>query len=314
MKLGLDIGGTNSVFGVVDENGSVIADGTLKTTAYKTPEEFVADAKILVDKLAEEVGGKDKITGFGISAPNSNPYTGEIWPAPNVVWARHRKVPFVKMMQEATGIPCAITNDANAAALGEKMFGVAKNFKDFIMITLGTGLGTGVVVNHELVYGKNGMAGELGHTYRVEAANRTCACGRKGCLETIASATGVANTARIMLAQSREPSLLREIPAKNITSYDVSMAAEKGDKLAIEVYEFTGTVLGRACADFATVISPEAFVFFGGMSKAGELLLRPVRKAFDEHAFHLFKGQVEMLQSTVEGQFAAVIGASTIAP
>lgn len=314
MKLGLDIGGTNSVFGVVDDNGKVLATDALKTGAYVTVEEFVADAKVLVDKLAVEVGGKENITGFGIAAPNANHYTGEIWTAPNVRWAHEGKTPLVALMQEATGIPCAITNDANAAALGEKKYGAGKEFKDFIEITLGTGLGSGIIVNNDLLYGKNGFAGELGHVYREEAKDRVCGCGRKGCLETVCSATGVAKTARKMLTESDEPSLLREIALEDITSYDVSKAAEKGDKIANAVYEFTGTVLGKACADFATFLSPEAFIFFGGMAKSGDLLMKPLVKAYKENSLSIFKDSVQFLTSTVEGSNAAVIGAAAVAP
>ena len=314
MKLGLDIGGTNSVFGVVDDNGTVVATGSLKTSTYKTAEEFVEDSKKLIEQLGEEIGGKNKITGFGIAAPNANHYTGEVGPAPNVVWAHDEKCNLGSLMEEATGIPCSVTNDANAAALGEKKYGVGKKFKDFIMITLGTGLGSGIIVNHELLYGKNGYAGELGHVYRQESADRRCGCGRMGCLETICAATGVARTARKMLEESNEPSLLRELKPEEITSYEVSKAAEKGDKLAKAVYDFTGEVLGKACADFATFISPEAFIFFGGMAKSGELLLGPLRKAYKENAMHLFRDEVKFLASTVEGSNAAVIGAAAVAP
>ena len=314
MKLGLDIGGTNSVFGVVDDNGTVVATGSLKTSSYKTAEEFVADAKKLVEELGVEIGGKEKITGFGIAAPNANHYTGEIWNAPNVVWAHEGKCPLVKMMQEATGIPCAITNDANAAALGEKKYGAGKDFKDFIMITLGTGLGSGIIVDNEVLYGKNGFAGELGHVYREEAKDRVCGCGRKGCLETICSATGVARTARIMLEESSEPSLLRDLTSKEITSYEVSKAAEKGDKIAKAVYDFTGEVLGKACADFATFLSPDAFIFFGGMAKSGDLLMKPLVAAYKANVMPLFRDSVQFLTSTVEGSNAAVIGAAAVAP
>lgn len=314
MKLGLDIGGTNSVFGVVDDNGVVKTTGSLKTSSYKTAEEFVADAKVLVEKLCEEVGGKQNVTGFGIAAPNANHYTGEIWAAPNVVWAHEGKCPLVQMMQDATGIPCAITNDANAAALGEKKYGVAKPFKDYIMITLGTGLGSGIIVNNELLYGKNGFAGELGHVYRKEADDRICGCGRKGCLETICSATGVARTARKMLEESSEPSLLRDLKPEDITSYEVSKAAEKGDKIAKAVYDFTGEVLGKACADFATFLSPDAFVFFGGMAKSGDLLMKPLVKAYKENSMPVFRDSVQFLTSTIDGGNAAVIGAAAVAP
>lgn len=312
MKIGIDIGGTNSVFGIVDDCGNVLSTASLKTAAYETAEDFTAAALSVINNLLATVPNSREGLGIGIAAPNANHYTGEICSAPNIAWAHDKNVPLVRLMEEATGLPCAITNDANAAALGEKKYGAGKDFKDFIMITLGTGLGSGIIANNEILYGRNGLAGELGHVYRQEAADRLCGCGRKGYLETICSATGVARTARKMLEESNEPSLLRSLKPEEINSYEVSKAAEKGDKLSKAVYDFTGEVLGKACADFATFLSPEAFIFFGGMAKSGELLMKPLRKAYAENAMPCFR-DVQLLTSNIDGGNAAVIGAAAVA-
>ena len=204
-----------------------------------------------------------------------------------------------------------ITNDANAAAQGEMMYGLAKDMKNFIMITLGTGVGSGIVCDGKLVYGSDGLAGELGHVV-VEPNGRQCGCGRKGCLECYCSATGVARTIREVLANSNEPSLLRDIDPEKVTSYDAFVAAEKGDKLALEVFDRTGRLLGTACADFTTFSTPEAFVFFGGLTKAGEYLMKPLREAFEQNILRNFKGQTKLLVSALNGSEAAVLGASAL--
>ena len=210
-------------------------------------------------------------------------------------------------------VKCTVTNDANAAAQGEMIYGAARGMKNFIVITLGTGVGSGVVVNGQLVYGSDGFAGELGHVTMVRGEEgRLCGCGRKGCLETYCSATGVARTARELLAKTDRPSLLRDIKPEDITSLDVSIAAGKGDELAKEIYEFTGKMLGEACADFATFCSPEAFIFFGGMTKAGALIMDPIKKAYDAHVLKIFKGKAQFLVSGLDGASAAVLGASAV--
>ena len=223
-------------------------------------------------------------------------------------------VPLAKMFSERlNGIPVALTNDANAAALGEMVYGVARGMKNFIVLTLGTGVGSGIVVNGQLLYGHDGFAGELGHVTMVRGAEgRLCGCGRTGCLETYCSATGVARTARELLAKTDRPSLLRDIKPENITSLDVSIAAGKGDELANEIYQFTGRMLGEACADFAAFSSPEAFIFFGGMVKAGDLIMKPIREAYDAHVMPVFRGKAQFLVSGLDGASAAVLGASAI--
>ena len=210
-------------------------------------------------------------------------------------------------------MPCRVTNDANAAALGEMTYGIARGMKNFIMITLGTGVGSGIVVDGRVVYGSDGFAGELGHVVIDHTeAGRECGCGRKGCLETYCSATGVARTAREFLAKSDAPSPLRDLDPESITSFDVFQAAEKGDKIALDIFEYTGTLLGRTCADFATFNTPEAFVFFGGLAKAGEYLMEPLRKAYDENVLKIFKVKAKLLISTLKGSEAAVLGASAL--
>ena len=292
--IGLDLGGTNSVFGIVDSRGDIKA-----TTAIKTQ--------------AEQVGGIDKIKSMGIGAPNANYYTGTIEFAPNLIWGHDGIVPLADMFSERLGIPVGMTNDANAAAIGEMTYGAARGMKNFIEITLGTGVGSGIVINGQVVYGCDGFAGELGHVVMVRGENgRPCGCGRRGCLEAYCSATGVARTAREMLQKTDRPSLLRNMNPEDITSLDVSLAAGKGDELAKEIYQFTGEMLGEACADFAAFSSPEAFIFFGGLTKAGDLLMNPIKKSYDEHILKIFKGHAKFLVSSLDGSSAAVLGASAV--
>ncbi len=310
--IGLDLGGTNSVFGIVDSRGEIKATTAIKTQAYNRVEDYVKASVEALQAIIDEVGGIDTIKGMGIGAPNANYYEGTIEYAPNIVWAHESVVPLASMFEQALGVPVAITNDANAAAVGEMTYGVARGMKNFIMLTLGTGVGSGIVVNGQLVYGCDGFAGELGHVVMRRENGRPCGCGRKGCLEAYCSATGVARTAREMLAKSDAPSLLRSLKSEDITSLDVSLAANKGDKIALDVYAFTGEMLGEACADFAAFSSPEAFVFFGGLTKAGELIMKPIRESYDRHVFHAFKGKAKFLVSSLDGSSAAVLGASAI--
>ena len=309
--IGLDLGGTNSVFGIVDARGDIKATTAIKTQGYETVEDYVAASVEALQIIIDQVGGIETIKAMGIGAPNANYYRGTIEQAPNIVWGKGI-VPLADLFSKALGIPVAMTNDANAAAIGEMTYGVARGMKNFIMITLGTGVGSGVVVNGQLVYGSDGFAGELGHVTMVREGGRTCGCGRTGCLEAYCSATGVARTAREMLANSEKPSLLRDLDPKAITSLDVSIAAGKGDEIANEIFQFTGKMLGEACADFATFSSPEAFVFFGGLTKAGELIMKPIRDAYDAHVLNIFKEKAQFLVSSLEGSSAAVLGASAL--
>ena len=302
------------MFGIVDARGEIKATTAIKTGGFKTAEEYVDAAVDALNVIIEQVGGLDTIKAMGIGAPNANYYNGTIEFAPNLPWAHNGIVPLGKMFSERLGnIPVALTNDANAAALGEMVYGVARGMKNFIVITLGTGVGSGIVVNGQLLYGSDGFAGELGHVTMVRGTEgRSCGCGRTGCLEAYCSATGVARTAREMLANSTRPSLLREMNPEDITSLDVSIAAGKGDELANEIYQFTGKMLGEACADFTAFSSPEAFIFFGGMVKAGELIMKPIREAYDAHVMPIFRGKAQFLVSGLDGASAAVLGASAV--
>lgn len=311
--IGLDLGGTNSVFGIVDAHGNIKASTAIKTQGHASAEAYVDAAIGALDIIIEQVGGPSLIRAMGIGAPNGCYHSGAIEYAANISWAHDRVVPLAKMFADRLAIPTALTNDANAAALGEMCYGVARGMKNFIMITLGTGVGSGIVVDGHLVYGSDGFAGELGHFIVRPQGGRPCNCGRCGCLETYCSATGVARTAREMLATSDRPSLLRDIDPQAITSLDVSIAAGKGDQLAHEIFEFTGSMLGEACANFATFSSPEAFVFFGGLTKAGDLLMDPLRRAYDRTVLSMYKGKAKLLVSGLDGSSAAVLGASAIA-
>ena len=309
--IGLDLGGTNSVFGIVDSRGEIKATTAIKTQGYDNVEDYVDACVKALEPVIEQVGDIGQIKAMGIGAPNGNYYNGTIEFAPNLSWGHDGIVPLADMFKQRLGIPVALTNDANAAAIGEMIYGVARGMKNFIMITLGTGVGSGIVVNGQLVYGSDGFAGELGHVI-VRRDGRPCGCGRKGCLETYCSATGVARTARELLSSTDQPSSLRELNPDEITSLDVAIAAEKGDKLANDIYEFTGRILGEACSDFAAFSSPEAFIFFGGMTKAGDLIMKPIKKAYDENVLKIYKDKAQFLVSGLEGSSAAVLGASAV--
>ena len=312
--IGLDLGGTNSVFGIVDARGEIKATTAIKTGSYEKAEDYVDACVEALQVIIEQVGGLDKIKAMGIGAPNGNYYNGTIEFAPNLSWAKNGVIPLAKLFSERLGnVPVALTNDANAAAIGEMVYGVARGMKNFIVITLGTGVGSGIVVNGQLLYGHDGFAGELGHVIMVRGKEgRSCGCGRTGCLEAYCSATGVARTARELLAKTDRPSLLRDMNPDDITSLDVSIAAGKGDELAKEIYEFTGKMLGEACADFTAFSSPEAYIFFGGMVKAGDLIMEPIKKAYEASVMNIFKGKAQFLVSGLDGASAAVLGASAI--
>ncbi len=309
--LGIDIGGTNTVFGIVDARGQVVASDSIKTRKHSNFDDYVEELHAGVMRLLKANEAEDKIHGIGIGAPNGNYYTGQILNAPNLPWGL--EVPLAEKVSKAfNGIPVAVTNDANAAALGEMTYGAARGMKDFIMITLGTGVGSGIVVNGQLVYGHDGFAGELGHVIVKRNNGRMCGCGRAGCLEAYCSATGVARTAREFLEVRTEPSSLRDLQIEDITSKDVYDAAVAGDKLAKEIFEYTGTILGEAMADMVAFSSPQAIILFGGLAKSGELLLRPLKEAFDKSILPIYKGNTKILLSELKESDAAVLGASAL--
>lgn len=311
LVIGLDLGGTNSVFGVVDSKGEIITTTSIKTQAYPSVDQYVMESVKAVKQIAEQVGGMEKIRAMGIGAPCGNYYKGTIEHAANLVWAKGI-VPLVNMFVNELGIPVVVTNDAKAAAMGEMKYGVAVGMNNFVELTLGTGVGSGIVANGQLIYGFDGFAGELGHMI-VEPDGRPCGCGRKGCLETYCSATGVVRTAIAMLEESSEATSLRDIATDKLTSYEVYKAAMAGDAMAQEVFKQTGRRIGIACANIATFLSPEAFIFFGGLAQAGELLLRPIEEAYNENVLSLYKGKARFLMSGLDGAKAAILGASAIA-
>ena len=309
--VGIDVGGQTSKIGVVDARGTVLAQTVIRTDTYDTVEPYIAELAEAVKKVIAEAGAEGKIRGIGVGAPNGNYYTGTIEAAPNLAWGRNR-VEFAKLLSEAMGgLPVALTNDANAAAVGEMTYGAARGMKNFIMITLGTGVGSGIVINGEVVYGHDGFAGELGHTTAVRNNGRSCGCGRSGCLEAYCSAMGVARTAREWLELSDEPSLLRN--CDNIASKDVYEAAKEGDKLALKVFEFTGKILGRSLADFIAFSAPEAIVLFGGLARAKEFLTEPILEAMNGNVLNLWKNKVELVYSQLKESDAAILGASALA-
>lgn len=308
--LGVDIGGTNTVFGIVDARGQVVASDSIKTLKHSKFEDYIEDMRSEISRLLKANDAEDKIQGIGIGAPNANYYTGEIQNPPNLPWGT---VPMAEMVSKAfPGIPVAITNDANAAALGEMTYGAARGMKDFIMITLGTGVGSGIVVNGQLVYGHDGFAGELGHVIMKRNNGRVCGCGRTGCLECYCSATGVARSAREFLEVRTEPSMLRNLDIENITSKDVYDAAVAGDKLAKEIFDYTGNIMGEAFADMIAFSSPQAIILFGGLAKSGDLLLKPIQASLDANVMPVFRGKTKILLSELKESDAAVLGASAL--
>ena len=306
--IGIDVGGQTTKLGVVDARGAVLAQTVIRTDNHDTVEPYIAELAEAVNKVIADAKAEGEIRGIGVGAPNGNYYTGNIESAPNLVWA-HNTVEFAKLLSEALeGLPVALTNDANAAAVGEMTYGAARGMKNFIMITLGTGVGSGIVINGEVVYGHDGFAGELGHTAAVRNNGRVCGCGKTGCLETYCSATGVARTAREWLELTDEPSVLRSLDS--IASKDVYDAAKDGDKLALKIFEFTGKILGRSFADFVAFSAPEAIVLFGGLARAKEFLREPIENAMNENVLPLWRNKVKIVFSQLKESDAAILGAS----
>lgn len=308
--VGIDIGGTNTVFGVVDARGTIIDSGSIKTAKHDKVEDYVNELYGQLFALLEKNDVVDKIAGIGVGAPNGNYFNGTIEFAPNLPW--RGVLPLAQMLTDRFGIPVALTNDANAAAIGEMTYGAARGLKDFIMITLGTGVGSGIVVNGQLVYGHDGFAGELGHVIVKPGNGRLCGCGRSGCLEAYTSATGVARTAREFLEMRKDNSLLRQIPIQDITSKDVYDAAMAGDQLAKDIFDYTGDILGEAFANFTAFSSPEAIILFGGLAKAGDLIMKPIQESMERNMLNIYKNKVKLLFSELKESDAAVLGLKLI--
>ena len=310
LVVGIDIGGQTTKLGVVNIQGTVLAQTVIRTDTYSEVEPYIAELADAIRKIMAEAGAEGKVRGIGVGAPNGNYYKGTIENAVNIAWGRST-IEFSKLLSEAMGgIPVSLTNDANAAAVGEMTYGAARGMKNFIMITLGTGVGSGIVINGDVVYGHDGFAGELGHVTAVRNNGRACNCGKTGCLEAYASATGVARTAREWLELSDEPSLLRNLDS--IASKDVYDAAKEGDKLALKIFEFTGKMLGRSFADFIAFSAPEAIVLFGGLARAKEFLLEPMETAMNENVVSIWKNKVKIIFSQLKESDAAILGASAL--
>ena len=310
--VGIDIGGQTSKIGVVDARGSVLAQTVIRTDNHTEVELFIAELADAVKKVIKEAKVEGQVRGIGVGAPNGNYYDGTIENAVNISWGGGKTIEFAKLLSAAMGgLPVALTNDANAAAVGEMTYGAARGMKNFIMITLGTGVGSGIVINGDVVYGHDGFAGELGHVAAVRNNGRVCNCGKTGCLETYASATGVARTAREWLELSDEPSVLRNLDS--IASKDVYDAAKEGDQLALKIFEFTGKMLGRSFADFVAFSAPEAIVLFGGLARAKEFLTAPIEEAMNANLLPLWRGKVKIVYSQLKESDAAILGASALA-
>jgi len=304
---GIDIGGTFTKLGIVDQEGKVYAETSISTDTHKDIDTYMVDLARAVRKLLREQEGKQELAGIGIGAPNGNYYRGVIEYAPNLNWKG--MIPFVEMFKTHFDIPIVLTNDANAAALGEMMYGGARNMTDFIVITLGTGLGSGIVVNGKVVYGHDGFAGEMGHVSVVENG-RQCGCGKKGCLEAYVSATGIVRTVYELLALYTDDSQLRKIPFEKLTAKDISDAASQADPIAMKAFDVTGKTLGRTLADVVALFSPEAIFLFGGLSNAGDHIFKPAKAYMEENLLSIYRDKVKILPSGLTETNAAVLGSA----
>ncbi len=315
LAIGIDIGGQSAKLGVVDRDGNVIGTCTI-TSMQPTVSEFIAELAEAVRSLCAGTAGTGTIIGIGADAPNANYLTGCIEFAPNLKWGRDADgkpaiIPLQSLLEKATGIKVTMTNDANAAALGEHTYGAARGIDNFIMITLGTGVGSGIIIDGKLVYGHDGFAGELGHVC-VERGGRQCNCGLRGCLETYASAVGVARTARQMLHDDPRQSLLRQFDPGTLTSKDIFNAAANGDSLAKDIFANTGIILGRAFADFVKFSAPQAIVLFGGLTKAKEFFHNEMVREMNDNLMEIWKGKIQILYSSLKESNAAILGASSL--
>jgi len=310
LAIGIDIGGTGTKYGIVDRDGNVLFSGEISTKKHKTVNTFIDDLHEAVSEVIDKAGGTGRMKGMGVGAPNGNYYTGTIEYAPNLPW--QGIIPLAKLISDKFHLPVTLTNDANAAAIGEMMYGAAKGMKDFIMITLGTGVGSGIVANGALIYGHDGFAGELGHTIVIPDGRIHAGTGKKGSLESYASATGLRLTAIEFLEKNKKPSLLRKVPTDLLDSKAVYDAAIEGDELAQEIFNYTGKILGIALANAVMTTSPEAIILFGGLTKAGDFILKPTRDSMEENLIQVFQNKVRILISHLKEAHAAILGASAL--
>jgi glucokinase len=313
-SIGIDIGGTNTCFGLVNENAEIIFQREIKTKNFPEIEDYLTELVKQIKDLISHCPEPENILGVGIGAPNGNYYKGTIELAPNLPFKGI--IPIKNMLEmlllnEGWNLKVTITNDANAAGIGEMIYGAAKGVNDFIMITLGTGVGSAIVSNGEMIYGHDGFAGEVGHTI-VEIGGRECGCGRKGCLETYSSATGIRRTALSLLKQDNSPSILREIEEKDINGYTICEAARKNDALALKCIDFTARMLAIGVANAVAVTSPKKIIFSGGLSKAGDLLLTPFKAYLEENLYPVFRGKIEVELSALEENNTAILGAAAL--
>jgi glucokinase len=309
VTVGIDIGGTNTVLGLVDAQGKCFVESSVDTTPEAGPESLVERLTAEIRDIHAPLADACTIVGIGIGAPNANYYKGTVEYPPNLGWKG--VTPLVEFFKKRFDVPVVITNDANAAALGEARFGAAKGMRDVIVITLGTGLGSGIIANGELIYGVDGFAGEIGHT-TVDPYGRECGCGRRGCLETYASATGICRTVYEMLCNSRQDSELRDVPYRKLKGRMISEAAHRGDPIALAAFEYTGKILGMKLADSVAHTTPEAIILFGGLANAGELIFEPTRRWMDAHVLNVFKGHVKIIPSGMPEGNTAVLGAAAL--
>ena len=313
--VGVDVGGQTTKIGVVDMRGQVLAQTVIRTDTYDEVDPYIGELAEAITKVVTDAGVTGQVRGIGMGIPNGNYYTGEIENAVNLKWGNKGIVPVAKLLKDKmNGVPVALTNDANAAAMGEMTYGAARGMRNFIEITLGTGVGSGIVIDGKVVYGHDGFAGELGHTKIVHGPEgRQCGCGQKGCIEAYASATGVARSAKEIVSNSSKETLLRNLDIDHITSYDVFKAAEAGDEVAKEIFEFTGRLLGQKLADFVAFSAPEAIILFGGLTKSGHWIMDPIVAAMNENVLPIWKNKVKVLVSTLKDSDAAILGASSLA-
>ncbi|GHN01955.1 glucokinase [Cytophagales bacterium WSM2-2] len=309
LTVGIDIGGTSTKFGIVDREGNVLQQGNIPTTVHETFDDFFEAMATAIHESSSSLPSDSKLIGIGVGAANGNYYTGNIEHATNLKWKGI--LPLAKMFTERLGVPCILTNDANAAAVGEMVYGNARNMKDFIVITLGTGLGSGFVSNGLLLNGHHGIAGELGHT-SVNPTGRFCNCGKRGCLETYVSATGIKRTVYKLLADHLEASELRGISFDNLNTKMITEAAHRGDIVANACFEYTGRILGMKLADTVVHTDPEAIFLFGGLSLAGDLIFKPTIKHMEANLMPVFRGKVKILPSALQNQAAPILGASSL--
>lgn len=309
LTVGIDIGGTNTKYGVVDREGNVLHQGNIPTTDFEDFQDYFDSMADALREATALLPGNHRLVGIGVGAANGNYYTGTIEKATNLKWKG--VLPLAKMFKDELGIPCILTNDANAAAVGEMIYGNAKGMKDFIVITLGTGLGSGFVCNGHLLNGHHGIAGEVGHT-SVNPAGRYCNCGKRGCLETYASATGIKRTVYKLLADHLEPSELRGIAFEDLNTKMITEAAMRGDIVAKECFEYTGRILGMKLAETVVHTDPEAIFLFGGLAMAGDLIFKPTIRHMEENLMPLFQGKIKVLPSALQNQAAPILGASSL--